>query len=268
MNITDEYSPYGEEGAKIYDNYSFIWTLYPPLIKDIVNLDCKQSVLDLGCGSGSLLIEIHNQIGHGTGVDISKSMIMRAIEKISKLGITNLEFDVCNILDVSADKSFDVVLCTDGVLPYLNGTEDLRIVFQNLTKIINVRGIAILEFWTEKVNVQPADGINEIPPGIESITTEMLGESFLCEIKKLSNPVITRFRFYCPNQPYSYTVIRSESGEELHRYYYIRPDTIRDILTDYGFKIVGEFGLTRQNGKPVLTEYNDLSKIWTVLLGI
>ena len=232
----------------------------------MAELDGRQSVLDLGCGTGSLLIDLHCQIEHGTGVDISQAMIARASEKASELAVTNLSFEVCNILAVSTETSYDLVLCTDGVLPYLAGEDEIRRILQRLAKIINPDGIAILEFWTNEANVPPADGTTTIPPDVQSVDERMLGDSYLCEIKHIARAGMTRIQFHCPSQPFSYTVMKSDTGEELHRFYFIRPDLMRDVIEECGFKAMAEYGLARQNGKPALAAFNKSSKMWTVVL--
>ncbi len=268
MTNTNQNSPYNESIANEYDKHAFIWTLYPPLIHKLFSLNKQHSVLDMGCGTGSLLIAVHNQIGNGLGIDISPTMIARANDKEVELGIENLAFKVCNIVDYSSDDKYDLILCTDGVLPYLGGNDDLNVVFKNIKRAINRNGLAVLEFWTHRANVPPSDGINEIPPEIASITAEMLGESFLCEITKLPKAGRIRYRFHCPDQLFSYTVLKSETTEELHRFYFVSPDEIRENLLRHGFQVLGEYGIGKQLGKFALMDFEKGSTIWTVALCI
>lgn len=64
-------------------------------------------VLDLGCGSGSLLSHLAQEKGcRGTGVEIDADQILAAI----RLGVPVLELDVDRHLDNFSDNSYDVVV--------------------------------------------------------------------------------------------------------------------------------------------------------------
>jgi ubiquinone/menaquinone biosynthesis C-methylase UbiE len=79
-----------------------------------VALKPGESVLDVGCGTGSLAIAAKRQVGKGEvmGIDPSEEMIARARHKANKAGL-DIRFDVgrAESLDLP-DGSFDVVLST------------------------------------------------------------------------------------------------------------------------------------------------------------
>lgn len=49
-------------------------------------------ILDIGCGTGTQLIELAGMIKMGIGIDISSGMVQKANEQLIKAGCTNLEF--------------------------------------------------------------------------------------------------------------------------------------------------------------------------------
>jgi methionine biosynthesis protein MetW len=64
-------------------------------------------VLDLGCGSGSLLGHLMTDAGcRGTGVEIDPESVLAAI----RLGVPVIELDIDSELDDFADHSYDVVV--------------------------------------------------------------------------------------------------------------------------------------------------------------
>jgi ubiquinone/menaquinone biosynthesis C-methylase UbiE len=82
---------------------------------DLARLAAGESVLDVGCGTGSLAIAAKRQVGaRGPvfGIDASPAMIARATSKAAKTGIdVSFKTAVAEALPF-ADAQFDVVLST------------------------------------------------------------------------------------------------------------------------------------------------------------
>ncbi|GFO07459.1 protein-lysine N-methyltransferase mettl10 [Plakobranchus ocellatus] len=57
-------------------------------------------VLDLGCGNGTMLLELHEEdFMDLTGVDYSEAAIQLATDVAAKAGVTDISFEVCDILN-------------------------------------------------------------------------------------------------------------------------------------------------------------------------
>ncbi len=79
-----------------------------------VRLQTGESVLDVGCGTGTLALVAQCHVGAGAvaGVDASPEMIERARQKAARAGL-QLKFDVASADALPfPDGSFDVILCT------------------------------------------------------------------------------------------------------------------------------------------------------------
>ncbi|MDJ1113181.1 methyltransferase domain-containing protein [Microbacterium dauci] len=76
------------------------------------HLQAGQSLLDIGCGPGTITVDLARRVAPGRvlGVDASADVIAQATAHAAAEGVTNVEFAVANAyaLDV-ADGAFDVV---------------------------------------------------------------------------------------------------------------------------------------------------------------
>lgn len=106
--------------ALLYD--AFLWLVslgrertYREKALDLVSLKPGESVLDIGCGTGTLAIAAKRRIGHGgrvCGVDASPEMLARARKKADKAGVeVTFERGIVEALPFP-DHQFDAVLST------------------------------------------------------------------------------------------------------------------------------------------------------------
>jgi ubiquinone/menaquinone biosynthesis C-methylase UbiE len=104
----------------LYDLLVFIATrgrekAFRHKVLDLARLKPGESVLDVGCGTGTLAIAAKKRVGHGGkvfGIDASLEMIARAGKKARKAGLA-IEFrnETIEVLPFS-DGQFDAVLST------------------------------------------------------------------------------------------------------------------------------------------------------------
>lgn len=76
------------------------------------HLTPKQRLLDVGCGPGTITIELAGILtsGHVTGIDISNDVIELARASLKESDVRNVDFRVDNVYELSFDdNSFDVV---------------------------------------------------------------------------------------------------------------------------------------------------------------
>lgn len=72
-------------------------------------LDRRHALLDLGCGPGSITIDLAARVASATGVDAETRAIARARHDVASRGIGNCEFAIADVYCLPfADETFDV----------------------------------------------------------------------------------------------------------------------------------------------------------------
>ena len=103
-------------------------------------LNASSVVLDYGCATGSIAIEIASMAKEVRGIDISSNMIEIAKRKADERGIKNIAFTKAAIFDESLGKeSFDVILS----LSVLHLVEDSAQVMDRINQLLKPGGIFI-----------------------------------------------------------------------------------------------------------------------------
>ncbi len=112
-----------ESIKKIYAGYSHIYDVlfkrffYPRIKRAITGMDIQpgEKVLDVGMGTG-LSLEIYPPHCEITGVDISSHMLAKAQKKAEIRGMTNVEFEVMDAMNLEfEDNTFDHVFTSHVV---------------------------------------------------------------------------------------------------------------------------------------------------------
>lgn len=103
-----------------------------------------RSVLDIACGSGSLLAEFQKRGVDTIGVDGSDAMLMRAREKLGREALL-LEQDMCE-LDLYG--TVDGAVCTLDSLNHLCRTEQVTQVFRRARLFVEPGGLFIFDVNT------------------------------------------------------------------------------------------------------------------------
>lgn len=73
-------------------------------IEDVVTLDSSMDVMEYGCGTGLVGLQLLEKVGAATFVDTSEGMLEVLSSKIEQKQLDNAQ--VCNV-DLSADNAFD-----------------------------------------------------------------------------------------------------------------------------------------------------------------
>lgn len=88
-------------------------TAIPPLVP---YLSAGAQVLDVGCGPGTITIDVARRIGTGAavGVDSAPAMIERAKQMATDTGVGNVSFRCSDALSLGfPDNTFDVTYCSN-----------------------------------------------------------------------------------------------------------------------------------------------------------
>ncbi|WCL48427.1 class I SAM-dependent DNA methyltransferase [Leptospira sp. GIMC2001] len=130
--------------AKIYDSSmidvdyeewsAYIWNCFRNF-----KLPRPQSLLDLGCGTGRLLVEMSPKFPISTGVDSSSDMLEIARAR----NLKKTQWIQSTIQDFIPDRSYDLVLATHTTINYLADPLEL---FTAMSKSLRVGGICFFDY--------------------------------------------------------------------------------------------------------------------------
>lgn len=115
MNI-DTNKKFWERYAKLY-KYVIEETnrkMYKNICSEIItNLNKKQNVLELACGSGQITKRIVDKVNFLTATDFSPNMVKETSKRVNAKNVT---FDVCDATKINyEDNSFDVVIISNAL---------------------------------------------------------------------------------------------------------------------------------------------------------
>ena len=138
--------------AYIYDKLMYDvdyreWATYIQEIFKKYNIS-PNSVLDLGCGTGNLTMEMAKRSYEMIGIDISTDMLMCAKEKSlrEEIDILYLNQDMSNF---ELYGTVDVVICLMDSLNYITKKNDLKRLFKRVNNYLNPGGLFIFDVNTQ-----------------------------------------------------------------------------------------------------------------------
>lgn len=122
---------------------------------DLIEAACRRndvrpkSILDIGCGTGTHVIEFARRGYDCTGVDLSPAMLTIANNKAADL--VNVDHHPqwlnADAREFEAGRSFDVAVMMFAVISYLTRNEDVIQALKNIRRHLNVGGLFICDFW-------------------------------------------------------------------------------------------------------------------------
>ncbi|GAF15409.1 methyltransferase [Bacillus sp. JCM 19045] len=134
------------------------------------------SVLDLGCGTGELLVRLKQAGGHVTGVDLSEDMLAIAQKKLTASGF-NCQLLQGDMSELDAIGSFDVVSIFCDSLNYLSNENEVKKTFANCFNLINDGGWLLFDVHSPyKINQFIDATFAEVDDEISYIWNSFQGE--------------------------------------------------------------------------------------------
>lgn len=126
-----------EWNSTLYDKkHDFVAEYGKGLLESVPKND-EQAILDLGCGTGILTVQLAELCNKVIGVDSSQSMIDKAKEQFG-----NIEFMVCDALALPFENEFDVVF-SNAVFHWISDHDAL---LKNIHKVLKPQGLLVCEF--------------------------------------------------------------------------------------------------------------------------
>ncbi len=120
-----------------YDDIFPLQPAQPEFVKNGFDNTSELSLLDIGCGTGSLSIALAPHFKNVIGIDPDEKMLEMAIEKAGA-NHSNLSFHPFGMLDIQkqfAPQSFDAILCFGNTLVHLPSEKE---VFEFLKQAKNI----------------------------------------------------------------------------------------------------------------------------------
>ncbi|WP_234571826.1 class I SAM-dependent DNA methyltransferase [Rhodohalobacter sp. 614A] len=224
MNLTLQEKPTYSVLADIYDivmsdvDYE-TWADY---IDEIILMHqpTARSILELACGTGTIALSLEELDCYEiTATDGSADMIRIAREKASKVN-SDIDFYPMNFLNLSFEKTFDVVYMVFDSINYLHTKEEIIQLHQEVKKVLNPGGIFVYDFTTPRNSRKAIQFLNNERKTINGQIRYRRGSSFnakermhtnLFHIEKLdekSGEVLERFEEQHQQKIYTLSEIR------------------------------------------------------------
>ncbi|MCH7520340.1 MAG: class I SAM-dependent methyltransferase [Candidatus Marinimicrobia bacterium] len=126
-----------EQAAKYYSNFTSSRVFFMHELRHRVP---DQAILEFGCGTGSLAVELAGKGAQMTGIDLSEVAIEQARNKAERADVTDRStFHVMDAEDLTfPEESFDMV-CGAGILHHL----DVERVLGEIYRVLKREGVAI-----------------------------------------------------------------------------------------------------------------------------
>jgi len=186
------------------------------------------SILDLGCGTGSHDIILAKKGFKVVGIDSSATMIELAREKVRSFGL-QIEFVVQDMRELQLPKDFDCAICMFGSFGYVLSDEDLKNLFKGLRNVLRPNGLFLFEFWN-KDGLKPTPYRSWDKREEDDIRVYRLSKS---DYNADEGVLDIRFAFVVLEQD---RLI--DDFEELHRIRIYSLNEMKRILKDEGFNIL------------------------------
>jgi SAM-dependent methyltransferase len=102
-------------------------------------------VIDLGCGTGRLAVDLAGRGFFTVAVDLSEEMLRVAAEKARIAGVS-VQFAKANLVDLNAfaEESFDYAACLFHTLGMIAGETERRIALANIRRLLKPGGRFVL----------------------------------------------------------------------------------------------------------------------------
>jgi SAM-dependent methyltransferase len=124
-----------------------------------------EAVLDIGCGTGSHVLELARRGYACTGVDLSQSMLDVARAKVESSQFAHTpEWLRGDARTFSVSRPFDLAVMMFAVISYLTSNEDIVQALRNIRQHLKPGALFMCDFWygPAVLSVRPSERVREL----------------------------------------------------------------------------------------------------------
>lgn len=122
------------------------YTPWAQYTMDFVTKD--MSLLDLGCGTGTLILNLKINGFKVSGLDNSETIIEIAREK-TKINHQLIDYYLDDMVDFKIDKKFDVMTCYFDTINHLESLSQVHKMMHNVAEHLNPGGLFIFDVFSK-----------------------------------------------------------------------------------------------------------------------
>ncbi len=132
--------------AKAYDQIFPLNKAQSHFMEELFPILSGKKILDCGCGTGSLAIELGRKSARVEAFDLDEAMIAKAKEKCAQA--LNVKFATNDLLKFGGDykiNHFDLVYCLGNTLPHLPSLKDVQSYFDAASQVLKTNGWVVVQ---------------------------------------------------------------------------------------------------------------------------
>ena len=149
MLLTPPYEKFAYAYDRMMKNVNY--TRWCDYIESIFGLygHKPKNILDVACGTGALTVLLASKGFQMTGLDKAMGMLDVAKQKAARQNL-QITFQHGNMLNFQIDQMFDAILCTYDSINYAENEDELKTVFDTVSKHLVPDGLFIFDITTER----------------------------------------------------------------------------------------------------------------------
>jgi ubiquinone/menaquinone biosynthesis C-methylase UbiE len=204
----------------------------------------KATILELGSGTGPILIPLAGICTHIHGVDFSEAMVAICKEKLAKNGIpsSKAQVEVGDITNLNINRKFDLIIAPFRVFQNLEIDTEVDGIFESIRRHLSFEGTCILNVFRPHFEPEPLR--RKWYDKSEYFCWESVTDDGRVTCHGRNANIHAERNILFPELIYRYYI-----GEKLKdevvlqiamRCYY--PAELERVILDHGFKIIGRWG--------------------------
>lgn len=122
-------------------------------INKLITINNIDSVIEIGCGTGRIILPLIGKVSNITGIDNNTKMLNTLKSKLSTLPYSKLSKVKLVEKDIRAELNIDkadLVLCSFNFMHHFSKNEDWLAIMKNITKMVKPNGFIMLDMTINK----------------------------------------------------------------------------------------------------------------------